>query len=66
MTERRKLKKELSKLKSYRKCLPRLIDCSNVYGDDYFNNEQYVMVDKDIKKIEDKIIEIDKLNEVKC
>ena len=39
MTERKQLKKKLSKLKHFKANLPMLIDCSNVYGDDYYSKD---------------------------
>lgn len=59
MTKRRKLKKELSKLKSYRKTFPRLMDCSEVFADNYFNEAILKRIDNDIINIEKKIAKID-------
>lgn len=64
MTERRRLKRELSKLKSFKKALPRYIDCSQVYGDNYFTPEIIEGVDKEISIIEAKIKAIDESNPV--
>lgn len=63
MTERRKLKKELSKLKSFKNSLPRLMDCSEVYGDNYFNEDILKRVEDEIKIIEEKIARIDSLSQ---
>jgi hypothetical protein len=59
MTERRQLKNKLSKLKHYKANLPRLIDCSNVYGDDYYSKDDLSDVDKQIEEVERQITEID-------
>ena len=59
MTERKKLKKELSRLKSYRRNLPRLVDCSSVYGDEYYNEDDYKLIDEEIAKVERRIADID-------
>ena len=48
MTERKQLKNKLSKLKHYKLNLPRLIDCSNVYGDNFYTNEDLKDVVKQI------------------
>lgn len=64
MTERRALKKKLSKLKSYARSLPRLIDCSNVYGDGYYIGADIAEVEWEIKETERRIAEIDKANEL--
>lgn len=61
MTERKRLKLEISKLKSIKKSLPRLIDCSEAYGDNYFNDDTLKKVDEEIDKIEEKIRQIDLL-----
>lgn len=63
MTERKQLKKKLAKLKHYKANLPRLIDCSNVYGDDYYSKDDLSDVDKQIEKVEKQIAEIDRLSE---
>lgn len=59
MTERRKLKSELSKLKHLKSSLPRLIDCSNVYGDGYFTSADIDDCERKILEIEAKIKQID-------
>lgn len=59
MTERKQLKKQLSKLKYYQRSLPRLIDCSNAYGDNYYNESDTDSIDKQIKEVEYRILEID-------
>lgn len=63
MTERKQLKKKLAKLKHYKANLPRLIDCSNVYGDDYYSENDLSDVNKQIEEVENKIAEIDELSE---
>ena len=63
MTERKQLKKKLAKLKHYKSNLPRLIDCSNVYGDDYYSKDDLSDVDKQIEEVEKQIAEIDILSE---
>jgi len=55
MTELKKLKKELSKLKNYRAHLPRLIDCSEVNGDLCFTIEDLIEVEKQIEKLQKQI-----------
>ena len=46
-----KKKKKLAKLKHYKPNLLRLIDCSNVYGDDYYSKDDLLSdVDKQIEK----------------
>jgi hypothetical protein len=54
MTERKQLKKRLAKLKRYKANLPRLIDCSNVYGDGYYT-------ERDLEEVEKQIAEQSKL-----
>jgi hypothetical protein len=63
MTERKQLKKQLSKLKAYKRNLPRLIDCSTVYGDEVFTQKDYALLDERIKEIENKIAAIDENKE---
>jgi hypothetical protein len=55
MTERKKLKKELARLKRYRSNLPRLISCSLVYGDKTYTNEDLIMIDRFIEGLKRKI-----------
>lgn len=55
MTELRKLKKKLSKLKHYRSKLPSWIDCSEVYGDNYFTKEDIIDADNQIEEVEKQI-----------
>jgi hypothetical protein len=43
--------------------LPRLIDCSSVYGDDYYSKDDFSDVDKQIQEVEKQIAEIDSLSE---
>lgn len=62
MTERKKLKKELSKLMHYKRSLPRLIDCSMVYGDNFFNEQDMVDTEKRIAEIEKQIIDNKSIN----
>jgi len=59
MTERKKLKKELSRLKAKKKILPMLIDCSQVYGDNYFNKNYELILDSEIASLIEKIKKID-------
>ena len=59
MTERKRLKNELRKLQYYKKSLPRLIDCSEVYGDFYYDEKDLKIVDKEIELLTLKIKEID-------
>ncbi len=66
MTERKQLKKKLAKLKHYKANLPRLIDCSNVYGDDYYTENDLSDVDKQIEEVERQIAEIDRLAQNGC
>ena len=63
MTERKQLKKKLAKLKHYKANLLRLIDCSNVYGDDYYSKDDLSDVDKQIEEVEKQISEIDSMSE---
>lgn len=58
MTKCKQLKKKLSLLKHYKANLPRLIDCSNVYGDNYYSKNDLSDIDKRIEKIEKQIAEI--------
>jgi hypothetical protein len=66
MTERKQLKKKLSKLKHYKANLPRLLDCSNVYGDDYYTKDDLSDADKQIEEVERQIAEIDRLSQNGC
>lgn len=59
MTVRKKLKKELSLLKYQRRLLPLLIDCSSVYGDEYYLEDDYKLIDAQIAKVEQLIADID-------
>lgn len=59
MTLRKELKKRLSKLNQYQRSLPRLIDCSQVYGDGYYAEGDSDKVDKEISEIEAAIRGID-------
>jgi hypothetical protein len=52
----RELKKELHGLKRYKKNLPRLIDCSRVYGDDSFTEANYAYIDKEIEELENRLL----------
>ncbi len=58
MKKAKQLKKKLAKLKHYKANLPRLIDCSNVYGDDYYTQDDLSDVDNQIKEVERQIAEI--------
>ena len=55
MTERKLLKKKLAKLKQFKNSLPILIDCSEVYGDDYYNKLALERTNKEISEIEEKL-----------
>lgn len=59
MTELRKLKKELSRLKSVRKILPILLECSELYGDCFYNESDIKRIDKEIEEVTLKLSEID-------
>ena len=59
MNERKQLKKKLAKLKHFKANLPSLIDCSNVYGDDYYTQNDLSDVNKQIKEVETRIAKID-------
>jgi len=64
MTVRKQLKKKLSLLKASRKYLPRLIDCSLVYGDNTYTVDDLILVDNNIALVEKQIQEIDNLNPI--
>ena len=49
------MKKKLAKLKLYKAYLPRLIDCSNVCGDDYYSEDDLSDVSKHIEEVEKQI-----------
>lgn len=51
MSERKLKKKELARWIAYRNSLPSLIDCSRVYGDYTYTNEDLVRVDAEIDRI---------------
>jgi hypothetical protein len=53
--QRKLLKKELHRLKSFRSQLPVLIDCSDIYGDLSWTKEDVIETDTQIEEIEDKI-----------
>lgn len=57
MTEHKLLKKELSKLRRYHSILPRLIDCSNVYGDKFYTINDLHRVENEINKLKAKLIQ---------
>jgi hypothetical protein len=59
MTERRKLKQKLSKLKYALRSLPRLIDCSMVYGDYHYTEQDTENIKKEIELVEQQIKDID-------
>jgi hypothetical protein len=61
MTERKRLKKYLSKLNQYKKRLPALIDCSRVYGDNFYTDADLVDVERNILRTQEKINKIDGL-----
>lgn len=62
MTIRKQLKKKLSLLKASRKDLPRLIDCSMVYGDNTYTVDDLILVDNNIALLEKQIQEINNFN----
>ena len=62
MTRRKVLKKELNSLKRLRSEMPRLIDCSVVYGDGYYNQAMLNRVEEDILNIEKEIAAIDNID----
>ena len=41
MTPKKIIKKQISKLKDMKTKYPMLVDCSRIYGDDYFNDVEY-------------------------
>lgn len=45
------LKKRLSKLKHFKANLPRLIDCSEIYGDNYYSKDDLLDVEKQIEDL---------------
>ena len=63
MTELKQLKKKLAKLKHYKSNLPRLIDCSSVYGDEYYTKEDLLDAEKQIEELEKQIAEIDSISQ---
>jgi len=58
MTVRKQLKKKLSLLKASRKYLPKLIDCSHVYGDNSYTFDDLILIDNNIALLEKQIQEI--------
>lgn len=58
MTIRRQLKKKLSLLKASRRDLPRLIDCSMVYGDNTYTVDDLILTDNKIALLESQISEL--------
>lgn len=57
MSERKLLKKKLRRLKQARSQLPILIDCSEVYGDNYFTTKTLDDINKDIEYLEKQLNE---------
>jgi len=55
MSERKKLKKYLARLKYERGLMPRLIDCSEVYGDGFYKKECLDRINKEIKEVEEQL-----------
>lgn len=53
------LKKTLARLKRFKNELPSLIECSMLYGDNYYTNYDLARVKKEIAEIEQLIINID-------
>lgn len=60
MTELKELKKELVKMKRFKSALPRLIDCSEVYGDGYYSQQDLSDIEEEIKEVEAKIESLSK------
>ena len=58
MTLRRQLKKQLSLLKAQRRELPKLIDCSMVYGDTSYTADDLIFTDNKIALLESQISEL--------
>lgn len=58
MSERRELKKKLAKWKHYRSNLPRLIDCSQMYGDNTYTQADIKDADKVISGLEKQIADL--------
>lgn len=56
---RRAIKQKISRLKSCKKSLPRLVDCSQVYGDNSFTNDDYARIDKEIGEAEQELKQFD-------
>ena len=65
MTELRTLKFKLRKLNYYKSSLPRLIDCSQVYGDYSFTEEDILEVNREIEQVEKGIEYIKNGNQLK-
>lgn len=65
MTERRRLKNELAKLKARRTQLSTLVDCSWINGDNYYTVDDLIIVDSKISLRETRIAQIDAESELK-
>lgn len=59
--KKKELKKKLSKLKHYKANLPRLIDASQMYGDNYYTKDDLIDVEKQIKEIESQLSNLNNL-----
>lgn len=57
-SQRRILKKELARAVAYKNALPRLIDCSGVYGDDFFTEADYAKAEERIAEIKQQIADL--------
>ena len=55
METRKQMKKRLAEAKAYKATLPILIDCSQVYGDGMFTQDDYERVDKEIAELKEKL-----------
>ena len=42
-------------MKRFKSALPRLIDCSEVYGDGYYSQQDLSNIEEEIKEVEAKI-----------
>jgi len=52
MTELKRLRKELARVKAYLNALPRLIDCSKVYGDSHYAESDLEHARNEVKRLE--------------
>ena len=51
LSERKLIKKKIHQLNKLKADYPRLMDCSEVYGDGYFNKEGLEAVESEILKL---------------